>query len=198
MAITIVKQLSVHSLSFNDEQAVRRLLPAILSNFAEIVWPLIGQAIRENSAKAGWFSMLLREGSVFGDQPAPILSIPENTLFGWCYANPEIGPEFLARAVPALKENGQEAAPAEFHPIIKRLLDEFGQEEDMLKGLKESIITFTWSGPLEIYFARYKEPMRSIREHEKEAVRRWARKMLDCIDNAVNQIRKNYAGMGIM
>ena len=197
VAITIVKQLSVHSLSFNDEQAVRRLLPAILSNFAEIMWPLIGQAIRENPTKAGWFSMLLREGSVFGDQQAPILSIPENTLFGWCYANPKIGPEFLARAVPALKENGQEAAPAEFHPIIKRLLDEFGQEEDVLKGLKESIITFTGSAPLEIYFARYKEPMRGIREHEKEAVRRWARKMLDYIDNTVNQIRKSYAGMGI-
>ena len=198
VAIVIIKQLSVHSFSFNDEQAVRRLLPAILSNFAEIVWPLIGQAIQENPAKAGWFSMLLREGSVFGDQPAPILSIPENTLFGWCYANPKIGPEFLARAVPALKENGQEAAPAEFHPIIKRLLDEFGQEEDLLKGLKESIITSTWSGPLEIYFVRYKEPMRGLREHEKEAVRRWARKMLDYIDNAVNQIRKNYKGRGII
>lgn len=198
VAITTVKQLSVHSLSFNDEQAVRRLLPAILSNFAEIVWPLIGQAIQENPAKMGWFSMLLREGSVFGNQPAPILSIPENTLFGWCYANPKIGPEFLARAVPVLKENAQEAVPVEFHPIIRRLLDEFGQEEDVLDGLKESIETFTWSGPLEIYFARYKEPMRSIREHEKETVRRWARKMLDYIDNIVNQIRKDYAGKGII
>ena len=68
----------------------------------------------------------------------------------------------------------------------------------MLKGLKESINTFTWSGPLEIYFVRYKEPMRGIREHEKEAVRRWARKMLDYIDNTVNQIRKDYEGKGIM
>ncbi len=198
VAITMVKQLSVHSLSFNDEQAVRRLLPAILSNFAEIVWPLIGQAIRENPAKAKWFSMFLREGSVFGGQPAPILSIPENTLFGWCYANPEVGPEFLARAVPALKENTQEAAPAEFHPIIRRILDEFGQEEDVLRGLEESINTFTWSGPLEIYYARYREPLQGIREHQKEAVRRWARKMLDYIDNAVDQIRKDYAEKGII
>ena len=198
VAITIVKQLSVQNLSFNDDQALRRLLPSVLSNFAETVWPLIGQAIRENPARAGWFSMFLRERPVFGNQPAPILGIPENTLFGWCYANPEIGPQFLARAVPALKENSQEAAPTEFHPIIRRLLDEFGQEEEVLKGLEESIETFTWSGPLEIYFARYKEPMQGIREHEKEAVRRWARKMLDYIDNIVNQIRKDYEEKGIM
>ena len=62
-----------------------------------------------------------------------------------------------------------------------------------MKGLGENISTFKWSGPLEIYFARYKEPMRSIKEHDKEPVRRWARKMLDYVDNTVNQIRKDYA-----
>ena len=71
VAITIAKQLSVQNLSFNDDQALRRLLPSVLSNFAETVWPLIGQAIRENPAKAGWFSMLLREGIRFGGPASP-------------------------------------------------------------------------------------------------------------------------------
>ena len=126
--------------------------------------------------------MVLRDKPLLGDKLPPILSVPEDVLFGWCYANPEIGPAFLAVAVPVLKEHGQKAISEEFHPTIRRLLDEFGERDDVLGGLESSIHTFIWSGSSAEYFARYKEPLLSIKNHDKRAVRRWAKKMLKYVE----------------
>lgn len=190
VAIVIAEQVGDEKLSFNDEQTLRRRLPSLFSNFAEIVWPIVGRTIQENQEKAAWISMTLRDGAVTGDNRSPILSVPENILFGWCYSCPEIGPALLARAIPVLESNEQDdRSSMKLHPIISRILDEFGNRDDVLNALEESIYTFTWSGPVEIYFARYREPMLNLREHHKESVRRWAREMADRIDDETH-VRK--------
>ena len=190
VAIAIAEQVGDERLSFNDEETIRRRLPLLFSNFAEIVWPIVGRIIEKNTEKAAWISMILRDGAVTGDKRSPILSVPENILFGWCYSCPEIGPAFLARAVPVLESDEQgDNSLMRLHPIISRILDEFGNRDDVLNALEESIYTFTWSGPVEIYFARYKKPVLNLREHDKEPVRRWARKMLGRIDDEIH-VRK--------
>lgn len=190
VAIAIAEQIGDERLSFNDEQAIRCRLPLLFSNFSEIVWPIVGRTIQENQEKAAWISIILRDEAVTGGEESPILSVPENTLFGWCYACPEIGPAFLARAVPVLESDEQsDSSSMRLHPSISRILDEFGSRDDVLNALEESIYTFTWSGPVEIYFARFRQPMLNLREHDKEPVRRWARKMLGRIDDEIH-VRK--------
>ena len=181
-AITIVRQLADEDLTYDDKEMVARVLPDLLLNFAEIAWPLIGQAIKENKSKTWMLARILRDKSSPEDKPSPILSVPEDILFGWCYANPEIGPAFLATAVPVLAERREEAGTEQFHPTIKRLLDEYGEQDEVLDGLESSIHTFTWLGSSVEYFARYREPLLSIENHDKKTVRRWARKMLDDIN----------------
>ncbi|MDE0291057.1 MAG: type II toxin-antitoxin system MqsA family antitoxin [Candidatus Dadabacteria bacterium] len=187
VAINITKQLITKDLPYDDEKMVVQLLPELLSNFAEIAWPMIGEGIKENELKTWRISMVLRDRPLLGDKPPPILSVPEDVLFGWCYANPEIGPAFLAVAVPLLKDRGQETVSEEFHPTIRRLLDEFGERDEVLKGLESNIHTFIWSGSRVEYFARYKEPLSSIKNHGKGAVRRWAKKMLKYVEQYLSE-----------
>ena len=182
VAITIVRQLADEDLTYDGKEMVTRVLSDLLLNFAEIAWPLIGEAIKENESKRWKLARILRDKSFAEDKSSPILSVPEDTLFGWCYANPETGPAFLATAFPVLAERSKETGPEQFHPTIKRLLDEFGEQDEVLDGLKSSIHTFTWLGSSMEYFARYREPLLSIENHDKKTVRRWAKKMLDGIN----------------
>ena len=177
VAITIVRQLADEDLTYDGKEMVARVLSDLLLNFAEIAWPLIGEAIKENESKRWKLARILRDKSFAGDKSSPILSVPEDTLFGWCYANPETGPAFLATAVPVLAERSGESGPERFHPTIKRLLDEFGERDEVLDGLESNINTFTWAGSLSDYFARYREPLLSIKNHGKRTVCRWAEKM---------------------
>ncbi len=190
VAITLVKQLIRENLEYDDERMIGQLLPALLSNFAEIVWPLISRAIEKNDITSCRLSMMLREKLPFGNSENPtILSLHENILFGWCCANPQIGPAFVAGIFPLLKESDQETASEEFHPVIKRLLDEFGESEGVLGALAGNIHSFSGWGSETNHLARYREPLRSIENHHKGSVRRWARKMLRKIDDEIETLK---------
>jgi hypothetical protein len=59
---------------------------------------------------------------------------------------------------------------------MKRLLDEFGDREDVLKALTHNMYTFGWSGSRSTYFALYDQSLRELENHPLGAVRRWAKK----------------------
>ncbi len=196
VAITIAKQLATEDLTYNDQKMIAHVLPGLLSNFAEIVWPLISGVLTEEddlsseSEMRSWrLSKMLRGELSSGDGTKPILSLPQNMLFGWCYSSPETGPAFVAETFPLLKERDRETASEEFHPVIKRLLDEFGKREEVLDVLAANMRTFSGWGSEAEHLARYMEPLRSIENHEKGTVRRWAGKMLRRIDDEIETLK---------
>ena len=194
----------------------RRLLPALLSGLAETAWPLIGRAIAENGSKMQHFLIMLGHGAPQGND-APILSLAENTLFGWCHANPEIGPVFAARALPVAKKlyetesyrvghvlgeaieklrNGEEKITDDgIHPRTRRLLDEFGERRDVLEAIESNIRDFC--GTYRDRIILFREPLRSIADHGKGRVRRWAGKTLKEIDDRIEEIRRQDKDRGI-
>ena len=60
------------------------------------------------------------------------------------------------------------------HPVMIRLLNEFGDSEGVLEAVLDNMHTFTWSGSLANRFALYEEPLRMLRDHPKPKVCRWA------------------------
>ena len=188
VAVKIAKQiveeedlLSYPVQDYLDQEIIKPVLPPLLSNFGGIVWPLIGPAVKKNKAK---FLSIMGERLYSPHEEPPILHLSEDTLFGWCHANPEVGPAFVAEAVPLLApvtNNEKEASSEEFHPLIKRLIDEFGDRQDVLDALESHMNASRGAVPrvsAQDRFASYRQPLRSIENHAKGAVHRWAGKML--------------------
>jgi hypothetical protein len=61
-----------------------------------------------------------------------------------------------------------------WHPSVKWLLDEFGNEEDVLLGLEKNIELASWSGGLETYYQLYIAPIDTLRSHKLDKVHEWA------------------------
>jgi hypothetical protein len=163
----------------NAHELIKPLLPAMFSKFASLVWPVFGQAIVSDRTRAWRIEHVLGESFSFGGtKNPPILHVPGDILFAWCHANPEVGPAFVAATVPVLTTERSDAPTRAFHPIVKRLLDEFGDRPDVLKKLVQNMHTFGWTGSRTTYYALYDEPLRSLENHPIGAVRRWAKTML--------------------
>jgi hypothetical protein len=159
---------------------LKPVLPVLLSKFASVIWPVFGQAIVANRATGWHLQHLLGDTFSFAEtKRPPILNVPEDILFTWCHAYPNEAPAFLATIVPVLTARQSEAGENTLHPIVKRLLDEFGQREDVLKRLVQNMHTFGWSGSRTTYYALYEAPLRSLENHPIGAVRRWAHQMLN-------------------
>ena len=93
---------------------------------------------------------------------------------GWCHAHPEVAPAFLASITPILENRTTPAAEQKFHPLALRLLEEFGERQDVLRTISSNMHTFSWSGPLQNYFVLFEKPLSDLSSHPRASVRRWA------------------------
>ncbi|ULK98505.1 type II toxin-antitoxin system MqsA family antitoxin [Bradyrhizobium sp. I71] len=156
----------------NARDLIKPLLPIMLERFAPFVWPPFGNAIVRDRLTAWHIEHVLGDSSSFANKKQPaVLYVPEDLLFAWAHANPDAGPAFLARILPVLTTRTK---GADFHPLMRRLLDEFGERDDVHRYLVQNMHSFGWTGSLTTYYAIYEEPLRSLFEHPIGAVRRWA------------------------
>ena len=188
-ALALARTL-VNVREFNDAPPIKPVLSRLLSNFPEVAWPLIGQAIVSDGQKAARLAFVLGDQFSFERESHPvILSLPEDALFAWCHAHPDSAPAFTARILPVLTSHGVDAPKLSLHPVIARLLDEFGEREDVQRAVELNIDTFGWSGSMTTYFAPYKEPLSKLLQHPKPKVRSWARILLRQLDDSVERAR---------
>ena len=172
---------------------IKPLLPEMLSEFSGVVWPILSQVIGSSDNLKSWrMASALGDPYSFGDKKEPpILSLPEDVLFAWCQAQPEAGPAFVAGIAPVLKNKAANDQSQEFHPLTLRLLDEFGDREDVLQKIEQNMHTFGWMGSLTTYFARYQSPLKSLENHPKGQVRRWTKKMLANVERHIKEARND-------
>ncbi len=163
-----------------EERMIKPVIRLLLGNFPEIAWPVVGQTILSDPVR-GWRLGYLLGSRLSSDErhDAAILSLPEDVLFEWCRAHPDGAPAFAATVVPVLTTYNRDAQEHSLHPSMARLLEEFGDREDVLHAIGSNIHSyFGWGSPTG-YFALYKAPLSMLRdEHPSARVRRWAKATL--------------------
>ena len=179
LALTLARALTAKKAWRHTIDFLASLLPAMLSEFPEIAWPLIGQHIVRRTTTGRHLRYVLDKGSSFDrrESESPILSLPPDTLFAWCSAHPERAPACAARMLPILTTETSKERPPTINPLIMRLLDQFGDQEDVLKALGSNIHSFSWKGSLTTYYARYLGPLDNLCTHPIPQVARWAKRM---------------------
>jgi transcriptional regulator with XRE-family HTH domain len=168
-----------------DERLVEGLLPLLLSKFAQTAWPLIGQIILDGGAPSWRIQYALRHTPPADDDSPVILGLPEDTLFGWCHAHPDVGPVFVAQIIPMLVTREPAPGEARLHPLMARLLEEFGDRPEVLEAVAGNMSNFFWTGSLASYYALYLEPFELLKTHRHAKLRRWAKDMVQRLQKAI-------------
>ena len=115
-------------------------------------------------------------------------------MFAWCHACPDSAPAFLAEIIPVLADGEVDVQERSLHPVITRLLDEFGDRKEVLQAIESNINTFGWVGSKTTYYAPYKVPLGKLLQHPNSDVRSWAKKMRRKLDEAVANARNEDEG----
>ncbi len=191
VALALSKAL-VQVSDVTSERLFASLVPALLADFPEISWPLVGNAVISDELRSWRLQFVLSDrGFGVDDRGRPILHLPEETLFAWCAANPEVAPEFVAGVVPILGIPDEQDGLRSLHPVMARLLDEFGDIPGVVEGVESNLNSFGWVGSVVPYYESYIEPLEKLKTHSKMRVRRWASnalgRVLRQIENAHNE-----------
>ena len=182
----------VNSDRFHEMPRSRELLSALLSGFPEIAWPIIGEAILSSPTKAFTLKLTLGGGLSFHQRHQPmILSLPEETLFAWCHANPKGAPIFAAEAFPFLTNYDVGNPDAGLHPVMSQLIDQFGNRDDFWTAIGRNIQAGGWLGSATTYYELYRRPLETLQVHEKPKVKIWARRLLKNLESSIQEARND-------
>lgn len=164
----------------------RSVLPSLLSDFTEIVWPVLGQAIAASPDRGERFLHVLGSRPVDTGEPPPILSLPEQVLFEWCHEHPDRAPAFAASITPVLAADRDISSDQALHPILSRLIGEFGERKDVQEVITRRIHRhcFSGSGPSSECYKLLRARLEPLRDrHPKGSVRHWVRDTLRSLRN---------------
>ena len=173
-----------------DSTWVKPVLPLLFSNFPEIAWPLVGEAIVSDDRQATRLGYTIGEPiSGISDSVAAILTLPKDTLFAWFHAHPDRAPAFAARRLPILSHQDEDHAEAALHPVMAQLLDEFGTRADVQEAVRTNVHTYSWTGSSVSYYKPYEETFSGIANDpdRSSGLRKWAKRMVRELRQAIRR-----------
>ena len=106
-------------------------------------------------------------------------------IFNWCKINQPLAPSRLAELVPIYGDNNNNYS--EWHPFAKRLIDEFGDNEEVLSHLSSNMGTYSWTGSVVPLLEAKKELFKIIENHSIKLVSDWATKSLSYTNERIKK-----------
>jgi hypothetical protein len=116
-----------------------------------------------------------------------IASFPIEFLRGWCEQNRPNAAHILARITPVIVKTESQM---QWHPVAKMLLDNFGDDEEMLSELSANWGTFSWSGSLIPYYEQQLALIQQLANHPTPAVRQWQAQNVEWLTQRIDFERK--------
>ena len=189
VALILAKHF-VDSKTYRESRLIEQVVPTLLRDFPEIAWPLISQAIVSGGTSALHVRIMMGDSYSFSHEPSSmILNLPADVLSAWCLADPDHCPAFAGAILPFLTTRDPQPIERAIHPRMAWLIDEFGERSDVQRAIEDNIHSFSWRGSPIGYYATYDTPIRELFQHNKPAVRRWARAMIARLNETIHDQR---------
>lgn len=107
----------------------------------------------------------------------------QGDIFNWAKKNKDVAPERLASLIPIFANDNNKYD--ELHPIAIRLLNEFGDVENVISNFSANMGTYSWTGSIVPLLESKKEVFKFLVNHKLENVRNWAQIRLSYIDKEI-------------
>lgn len=165
---------------------IQPILRIIFQKHAKDVWPLFSEAIKDAAPLEEYRLMqLLGSGSSFDKKKPSVLSdLPDELLKEWCLQNPETAPEFIARTTDILLDVDDKY---QISPRAQFLIDNFGDNEQVLSALSANLSSFGWSGSLVPYLEKEIVALEALKDHENNNVRIWVNRRIDYLTKMIER-----------
>lgn len=167
--LTNVDDLAINNYEINETY---RLL---LGKYFDEIWPELSNALLSDGDDV-WTYFKLKDilGSMIGGayNEVGILFVFDHSeaLLEWCRQNPAKAPARLIDMAPVFGEDGT------FSPLVKSIVNEFGEQPNVLEALDHNMSCFGWYGSV---IPLYRKQINALQPYTKDtrlSVKTWAEK----------------------
>jgi hypothetical protein len=193
---------------------IQRIYELLLNIHFASIWPELSAALLAQGDEYVTFQGLKHIlGSGIGSVSRPVGVLfsnnPANTevIFAWCHTHPPLAPVRLAELSPIFAEQ-ENTAPAygrsrhaestekterqiashpTWHPVARRLLDEFGHLPEVLSNLEANMGSYSWTGSIVPLLKGQRQLFAEVRQHPLATVAAWASLNMNRLDEQIRR-----------
>ncbi|RZJ90957.1 MAG: hypothetical protein EOO20_06620 [Chryseobacterium sp.] len=185
---TIISSISWQN-SFHLDHNIQELYAIMLRDYFDFVWAEISSAlvgIDEGYAKFYGLKHIL-ESSIggVGREIGVIAEGNMDVIFAWAEENSPIAPSRLAELFPIFGARKGEDNKSTWHPLSKKLIDDFGSVEEVLSNLDSNMNSFSWTGSVIPYLRSQIELMESLLNHKNIEVQQWSKSKIEYLNKQI-------------
>lgn len=173
--------------TYHLDDYIQKVYAILMKVHFNAIWPDLSEALLSKEENyLTFFSLKHILGSHIGGvgRTEGVLFIGNiDEIFKWCGENAPLAPSRLAELTPIF--NNYNTDYSEWHPVTLRLLNEFGNINEVLNGLSANMGTYSWTGSLVPYLESKRELFKKILSHPREEVRNWAQSYINYLDKEI-------------
>ena len=154
------------------------ILQKIFEMHGESVWPVFSDAIESAKprGKSCLIQLLNTEGHGRERNASLLSSLSEELIQTWCIEQPDFAPSFVASVYEPFEFQDDRCRLSD---RCQFLVDEFGDNKDVLNSLSFNMGMFSQYGSLVPYYERQLAAIQSVEDHPKRTVRVWAVRQIE-------------------
>ena len=161
-----------------EDDDVLKILELLLTKHFRITWALLGESILQDFSIFWNLKMkigFMRDIEIFSEETFDV-------LFDWCVANQPIAANRLIQLIPysIIVENKNI-----WHPLTMRLINDFGNDTQILNELSARIHSFSSIDSRVPYYEVRRDLTNQLTEHSVLAVRKWAQNEVDGLERSI-------------
>ena len=173
------------------ERILRNKSNYLLEIYRDITWEIFSETLlsQDKSVKNNLIR-ILSPGDTFNNEELSqgIASrLPVEFLTDWCNQNKDKAPFLLAEIIQPLEKTESSWS---FTPLAMYLIDNLGDNEEILNRIGFNMGNTSWSGSMVPYYQRKIQPLEKIRNHKNSNVQTWVRKTIEYFQKEIEQEKR--------
>lgn len=176
----MLKYLSRTDINVDYDYQLRDLYEVLVAKYFRNIWHDLSKALLSDNTSLFYLRLKDLLGvSAINENPVLFKRDHTDEFLLWCEKNPAMAPQRLVDLMPVTTDNKV------FTPLLLKILDKYGNQEDVLIALENNLGTFAVTGSAIPLFENQISMLSTLTEHANSKVREWANKQIAYLRNSI-------------
>lgn len=164
---------------------IRNLYGCLIDKYYSFIWDDLSNAIVKFDNIA-FFDLKMSLGSLSYKQQKLFAAEHEDDIMTLCEKYPDIAPPRIISLLPTYNEDG-----SQLHPLILKLIDKYGDSQNVLDGVGYNIGTYSGVGSRIPYLRKQIKALEALKTNHLEKVCNWAELHINILEEEIKKENLN-------
>jgi hypothetical protein len=185
---SIIRSITLFN-SYHLDMDIQKIYFILVRDYFSIIWQDLSEALLSKDEEYVTFYGLKNIlGSHIGGvarRTGVLFTGIIDPIFEWCEKRKPLAPIRLAELVPIFDSDNTDYS--KWNPITLRLINEYGEIQEVLQNLNSNMGTYSWVGSIVPFLEAKRDLFRSLLDHRLLEVRDWAERNIYFLEREIIQ-----------